>query len=36
MEYITTLFGAFISVMKTFGVADVLDVAVVSFIIYIV
>ncbi len=34
MEYITTLFGAFISVMKTFGVADVLDVAVVSFIIY--
>lgn len=34
MEYITNLFSAFISVMKTFGVADVLDVAVVSFIIY--
>lgn len=34
MEYISGLFSAFLGVMKTFGVTDVLDVTVVAFIIY--
>lgn len=34
MEYITGIFNAFLGVMKTFGVTDVLDVTIVAFIIY--
>ena len=34
MEYITGTFNAFLSVMKTFGVTDVLDVTIVALIIY--
>lgn len=34
MEYITGMFNAFLSVMKTFGVTDVLDVTIVALIIY--
>lgn len=33
-DFITNSFNAFISLMKTFGVADVLDIAIVSFLIY--
>lgn len=34
MDYITGIFNTFISVMKTFGITDVLDVTIVAFIIY--
>lgn len=34
MEYITSFFEAFLGLMKTFRIADLLDVAVVAFIIY--
>lgn len=34
MEYILNFYNSFVSLMKTFNAADVLDVAIVSFIIY--
>lgn len=34
MEYVVGVFNAFISIIKTFSIADVLDVTVVAFIIY--
>lgn len=34
LDFFTNFFNAFISIMKTFGVADVLDIAIIAFLIY--